>query len=856
MELLAPAGNIEGFKAVLAQKPDVIYLGAGDLNARSAEAQFALTDLSSLVEQARLVGTKIHFTLNVLIKDSEMERALEIAKMALDAGVSALIVQDKGLMRALRKAYPYSVIHASTQCSVGTKEQLDELCDLEVQRVVLARELTLKQIADLTAYAHTRGMEVEVFTHGATCMSVSGQCHMSFCRGGRSANRGACAQPCRLDYQLRQERNGEAKLVRDWGAWLSPKDLSYFPYLQELAAIGVDSLKIEGRLRSSEYQSQVTAIFMQALAEIDQGLTAEEIFTAERERNLEIAFNRGGAFQSAFLNNKRGADFLSAEQVGHQGYYLGEVKRIKAQRGILSYLPREKDYLPAAGGQISLKDRDGKTLATAPVGIVRHASVKDEKAPGKQGRTKGKGSNGSKANKNQADNTEEIELQGFHPRVLQKLRLPLSVWLQKQDQVADQLARENQAPIKEALRLVLRKDDQARQADPMAYLLILSSGSHQLTFSSAELEPQPQLLDRPLEPARIEQQLAKLGNTPFYLDSIEIDLLPEECPAWRISDLNAFRREAIAKFIEAKKTAAFSIDSSVDRSTDSSADSLSPILPKRVAVPTSIRDILYLANFQAGDSLQGLAGQEGELIVLPLEELYLSYQQDPSLSVLKSNLGQAELGAYLAPLAAWSCDESREAAIKALTEQGLKALVSSGSGSKELIEAIWPEAKNSGQLPLELFLWQGGQISNRKSFAFFAERGYQGAMLSPELSFRDQELLAEACLGENTKPILFTYGPLEAMFTRFCPVGFSRGVQACGLCRKQRGFCLQDHDGRIFPLTPLAYADCSLQVWSGSPVKQETRLDCLRAFNFIYESPAEIRAIVDSFNSARDTKER
>ncbi|MDO5016365.1 MAG: U32 family peptidase [Eubacteriales bacterium] len=850
MELLAPAGNIEGFKAVLAQKPDVIYLGAGDLNARSAEAQFALEDLPELVDLARQAGSKIHFTLNVMIKDSELDRALEIAKIALDAGVAALIVQDKGLMRALRQAYPHCIIHASTQCSVGTKEQIDELKDLQVQRVVFARELSLEQIAELTAYAHASGLEVEVFTHGATCMSVSGQCHLSFCRGGRSANRGACAQPCRLDYQLRQNQNGSDRLIRDWAAWLSPRDLSYFPYLQELVDIGIDSLKIEGRLRSSEYQAQVTAIFMQALTEIEQGLPADRIFTAERERNLEIAFNRGGAFQSAFLQDNRGADFLSAEQVGHQGYYLGEVKRVKAQRGILSYLPQEKDYLPPVGGQINLKDRSGATVATAPVGVVRRGGA-DHNSSKKEKYGKAKTENRDKASRNQAnhnskaqityrDNTSrnqaghngEVELQGFHPRVLQKLRLPLSVWLQKQSQVTDQLERAAQPAIKEPIHMVLRKDQTAAKDGRLVYLLDISNGSRKFTFSSAKLEPQPQVLDRPLDADRIKQQLAKLGNTPFALEHLEIDLNLEECPAWRVSDLNNFRREAIAKFLSAEEQ------------IDLSGVSLTP---KHQAEPTSIRDIIYLPNYQASDNLQGLAGQEGELVVLPLEELYLSYKRDPQLSGIKAALGQAKPGAYLAPLGAWSCDQNRDAAIKILQEQGLHALVSSTSGSRELVETIWPEAKHSEQLPLELFLWQGDQVSNQGSFEFFKDRGYQGLMISPELSFKDQEALAAACLQENTKPIIFCYGPLEAMFTRFCPLGFSRGVDACGICRKQKGFRLEDRDGHPFQLTPLAYADCSLQVWNGSPVRQDTKLNCLRGFNFIEESPAEMRAILAAY---------
>lgn len=153
MEVLAPVGSKEGFQAVLKQKPDVIYLGAGDMNARSSEAQLSLEDLPQLVADARKQGVKIYFTLNILVKDSEFARALEIADLARQAGVSAFIVQDKGLMRLLHEHFPDIVLHASTQCSVGTRKQIRELLALHVRRVVLARELSLDEIRDLSDYA-------------------------------------------------------------------------------------------------------------------------------------------------------------------------------------------------------------------------------------------------------------------------------------------------------------------------------------------------------------------------------------------------------------------------------------------------------------------------------------------------------------------------------------------------------------------------------------------------------------------------------------------------------------------------------------------------------------------------------
>ena len=833
MEVLAPVGTKEGFQAVLKQKPDVIYLGAGDMNARSSEAQLPLEELPQLVAEARKQGVKVYFTLNILVKDSEFARALEIASFARQAGVSAFIVQDKGLMRLLYEHFPDIVLHASTQCSVGTREQIRELLALHVRRVVLARELSLEEIRDLSDYAHALGIEVEVFTHGATCMSVSGQCHMSFCIGGRSANRGCCAQPCRKSYSLLRD----GKAVRERAAWLSPKDLSYFPYLKELAEIPVDALKIEGRLRSSEYQAQVTAIIKTALEEISKDLPDQDIFTRERQRNLEIAFNRGGSFQAAFLKKQRSADFLSPERVNHWGYFLGEVRRIKAPQGVLLYSPRENTYLPAAGSQISLKNEVGKTVASAPVGVVQRSSA---------------------APKAEKSHEAEIELRGFHPRILASLHLPLTVWQQKQPDVPEEAQRRD---ARMPLSLHLSKKGSA-------FILRLKSSDKELSFSSEELPSAPKETPGPLTLSRLEEQLAKLGDSPYVLSHFSTDLAPEEAPHWRISAINAFRRAALEKFLQVPETPsvtsanpphasgktlampALKVETMQREASTQQTPAATPqdsgkapeeslkvpgvhfpgsslSFSTAKTRPTPIKRILNFPNYQAGASLQGLSGKEDELIVLPLEELYLcaGKAETGGLKHVRKDLGDSRLGAYLSPLGAWSCPGSPGEAISALAGQGLTALVSSTSGTAELKEELG--------LDLDLFLWQGGQVTNSKSYAYFAERGYRGVMLSPELTLQEQSDLAARFHDSPTRPIILCQGPLEAMFTRFCPIGFS---QACGLCRKGEGYQLQDEEGRHFPLTPKLNADCSLQIWDSRSLLHQPSFDCIRAYIFLKDA--------------------
>lgn len=781
MELLAPAGNIEGFKKVLAQKPDVIYLGAGELNARSSEAQFQLEEVGNLVDQAKKQGVKIYFTLNVLLRDDELDQAVAMAKLAQDAGVAALIVQDKGLMVRLKEELPDLSLHASTQCSVGTKEQILELKHLGIERIVLARELSLEQIADLTTYAHSLGIETEVFTHGATCMSVSGQCHMSAWLGGRSANRGECAQPCRQVYEL--YRNGE--LERDFAAYLSPKDLSYFPYLRKLREIGVNALKIEGRLRSPEYQSQVTATFKTAMEEVQAGLTDQAIFTPERERNLQIAFNRGGGYQASFLTNKKDKSFLSPDQVGHQGYYLGRVSEVQAFKGVLAYVPKDNSYLPEPGSQISLKNKSGKTVATAPVGVVNLS---------KKG---------------------HVILQGFHPQILKDLHLPLEVWQQKQDAVPEEAIREKALANKEKLYLTLRQEE-------ANYILGLISREKSLSFSSAEMSEPPVDTGSPLAEERLSQQLAKLGNTPYELGSL--DILTEDLPAWRISDINRLRREALEKFEASPASkATYSYQGPIDKKISQ----------------TKYRQLVNLPFYQAGMDLSQVAWQPDQLVILPLEELYLDFLKDESLYKLRKNLAQAGLAAYIPLLSAWSLEGSYKEAITSLAQSGLKALVSSTSGISELVDELGLTDQ------LELYLWQGGQVWNSEAYKYLSSRGYHGLMLSPELSLGDQEGLANKHMDLQTRPIVFSYGPLESMFTRFCSIGYSLGKSGCRLCRDNT-YALVDDRQRVFPLTPKRHADCSLQIWQSEIMTNHSKGGWIRAYNFVEESFEEIGQILQA----------
>lgn len=256
MEILSPAGNMECLNAALRTGADAVYLGLSEFNARKNAANFTRDEFKKAFSLCRLSGAKCYLTLNTLIKNGELESALGAAAFAYECGCDAVIVQDLGLLALLRDKLPDFPLHASTQMSVHSPAALDVLKEMGVRRVVLARECSKKQIEDICSAARRLGMQTEVFVHGALCMSVSGQCYMSAALGGRSANRGLCAGSCRLPFSATGGGN-------DYD--LSLKDLCLIKHVDELKNIGVDSIKIEGRMKGPEYVAAATYCYRSAL---------------------------------------------------------------------------------------------------------------------------------------------------------------------------------------------------------------------------------------------------------------------------------------------------------------------------------------------------------------------------------------------------------------------------------------------------------------------------------------------------------------------------------------------------------------------------------------------------------------
>lgn len=333
LELLAPAGNEAALHAAVHGGANAVYLGLEAFNARRGADNFTLETLGAACDYAHLRGISVYVTLNTIILPDELDDALECARQAWRAGADAFIVQDIGLASELHRTLPEARLHISTQMNTHSAWGIEAAALLGASRVTLARELSLEEIAHLANLARDRGIEVEVFAHGALCVCYSGQCFMSSLIGGRSANRGRCAQACRLPYELHNVAQRKA-LDAPGEHLLSPSDLCLADHLAALAEAGVASLKIEGRMKSPEYVASATEVYRAVLDRFENDGEGSAALTATERGKLESVFSRG--FTTAYLHGNRSNAMMSYQRPNNRGAFVGRVREADGSRAIIA----------------------------------------------------------------------------------------------------------------------------------------------------------------------------------------------------------------------------------------------------------------------------------------------------------------------------------------------------------------------------------------------------------------------------------------------------------------------------------------------------------------------------------------
>lgn len=345
-ELLAPAGSYESLVAAIKAGADAVYIGGQRFGARAYADNLEVDKMIEAIDYVHLHGKKLYMTVNTLLKPEEMDELYEYLLPYYKAGLDAVIVQDLGVLSFIKKHFPNLDIHASTQMNVVGVSAAMFLKKLGVKRVVTARELSLDEIRKIR---QATGLEIESFVHGALCYCYSGQCLMSSILGGRSGNRGRCAQPCRLPYELRGRQ----------AYYLSPKDMAAISILPKLMDAGIYSFKIEGRMKRAEYVAAVTSIYRKYIDLYEAG--KEYKVSKEDEKTLLELYNRGG-FHSGYYEQKNGKNMIAVDRPNHKGVFLGEIERISGnQVQFRTALPIERQDV------LEIHTKDGGVELTSPV---------------------------------------------------------------------------------------------------------------------------------------------------------------------------------------------------------------------------------------------------------------------------------------------------------------------------------------------------------------------------------------------------------------------------------------------------------------------------------------------------------
>ena len=360
LELLAPAGSMEALRAAVQNGANAVYLGCGAFNARQSAKNFTPQSLVEAVKYCHIRGVAVHLTLNTLVSDKEMPEVITLIRQAATAGVDAFIVQDLGVVRLCKEIAPHIPIHGSTQMSVHSLAGVQLCADWGLSRVVLSRELNRDELRYICKHSP---IEIEVFAHGALCMSYSGQCYLSAAIGGRSGNRGRCAQPCRQCYGYGRYQNRYP---------LSLKDNCLVHNLKELQNMGVASIKLEGRMKRPEYVAAVTGVYSQALK------TGE--VTQVMMDNLYRAFNRQG-FTDGYYTGRIGEEMFGIrEDTKENPQWLNKIRQTyeAAENSLVPIVFRAS--ITEQGSSLSVADPEGHicTVAGPVPEVARVAELTEE----------------------------------------------------------------------------------------------------------------------------------------------------------------------------------------------------------------------------------------------------------------------------------------------------------------------------------------------------------------------------------------------------------------------------------------------------------------------------------------------
>ncbi len=737
LELLAPAGDKEAFLAAIENGADAVYLGGKILNARQFAGNFGSEELSEAIRYAHVRDVNVYLTMNTLVSDEELPEALNFAKEAYLLGIDAVIVQDLGFAGLLHKELPDLHLHASTQMTVYNLEGVRMLESLGFKRVVLARELSVDEIRHI---CKSTDLEVEVFIHGALCISYSGQCLMSSIIGGRSGNRGKCAQPCRLPYSLLKDNktiNPVENSKTETAYLLSPKDICTVGFIDKIAQTGVKSLKIEGRMKNPEYVATVVSTYRKYLNGVDNGtkLTVDD----NDKRKLTQIFNRGG-FSKGYFIGKTGRDIMCWEKPKNWGLYAGNVLSYTKETGLLKISLKENLSI---GDGIEIWNGENESPGTVISWMSSGEKSINSAQPGTVvtvGKVKGRISKGDKVYKTSDKLLISEALESFR---------------------------------KPKRKTVIQGIFELKADKPAVLAVIDRQGNSVRVEGSAVPEA---AVNKPLSSQRVIEQLQKTGATPFEFE--KIDVHSDNNLTIPLSEINDIRRRALdeLELIRGNNNRELPSGLTIPVSRQKH-DSNNVIQPKISALFMTPRPELDFNSVEA------------DRIYLPFE-YYSGMGWERLSEICKSNKAQVFL--WLPSITRGNYDNLIISRLNKLAESGIDGVMVGNPGSINYFKDF-KKLAITGDYSLNVF--------NSLTLEELKYMGLAGATLSLELTLGQVRAMTAPLDFEKE---IVVYGRIPLMTSEYCPVGSVTGgftsETKCNIPCKSGNYRLKDRKGIEFPV--------------------------------------------------------
>lgn len=738
VELLAPAGSREALVAAVENGANAIYLAGNAFGARAYASNFDREALREAIHFAHLRKVAIHVTVNTIVADEEMGPLRDYLRFLYEAGADAVLVQDLGVARVAHETVPDLPLHASTQMSVSSLEGVRALAELGFTRVVLARELSLKEIRHICAHAP---VEIETFMHGALCVCYSGQCLMSSMIGGRSGNRGRCAQPCRLPYTLVDEKGQDVLGDKAGSYLLSPRDLSTIDVIPDLIEAGVSSLKIEGRMKRPEYVATVVRTYREA---IDTYYAGKGYAVTQEERDdLAQIFNRD--FTTAYLEGRPGKAMMSDRRPNNRGLLIGRVTAYDWDRRIVTVklsgrlgLGDQVDFWVKVGGRVTatisaLTDAKGRAVEEGQAGDIVSFAIPS------------------------AVRDHDRVFKVYDARLMER-------------------AKETYASGAPVRRIPVAIEVRAAVGEPLTVTLCDAEGHRgegRTDFIGESARK------RPLSEETIRKQVSRLGTSVYEMKSLHCDIAGEVMVP--MSEINEARRKAV-EALDALRLK--EIEAREHRPEPKFTDRIARPTPKKADFLVAV-DTLGKAEAALAAGADGIlfGGESYEHRVIAPEEYERAWQMareagariDFNTPRIVHDGQQKHVERLLAAFAAFPPDAVHVHNIAMLA----------------LVRRLTDFAIHADYSLISY---------NKQTLAFLKDYGVAGATLSPELTAKEIRQLAK----ESPLPLTcIVHGRLELMVSNYCVTGSFLGGCGEGPCTQPctRGhFALKDRKDALFPL--------------------------------------------------------